>query len=183
MKGVFQIFMIFLISVGLYCCSSLQNGEVEYCKHVHRLQNEHAREMRTAGYSLRTTGGALCSDIEEIFVGFYSNKNPNISEARVDYVNGVERFLHRVNQDKSVRFYLHNYPFNIDHLDYSMSYRDVAVDYSDRGPIVFVFYCKGKIIYNVYDPTRTGMNPLKTVHRESYAEALRIVREAGLLTQ
>jgi hypothetical protein len=174
---LFSLF-IFLLCIITYCYAILHKENTDYCKLVQRLQNQHGREMQAEGYALEGTGGELCNDVEKIYVGFYSRKTLTIDEVRKDYVKGVERFLTRINGDESIRPYLHNYPFGVENLQYSMSFHESPVDASGKGPVVHAFSYRGNIYYSVYDPSLT---PLKTVHKEPYSEALRIIRESGLL--
>jgi hypothetical protein len=169
---------IFALCITAYCYSKIHDEKTDYCKLVTRLQNQHAQEMQSEGYVLERTGGELCNDVEKIYVGFYSRKALTIDEVRKDYVKGVERFLTRINNDEPIRPYLHTYPFGVENLKYIMSFNESPVDSSGKGPVVHAFSCRGNIYYSVYDPTLT---PLKTVHKEPYSEALRIVRESGLL--
>jgi hypothetical protein len=178
MKITIVSLIILVLSIATYCYSKVHEEEVDYCKQVIRLQNRHAHEMRVEGYSLGRIGGELCNDVEKIYIGFYSNKTPTVDEVREDFVKGVECFLKLINNDGIIKPYLHNYPFTIENLKYSLSFPDVPVDASGQGPVVHAFSYKGIIYYSVYDP---ALVPSRMVHEEPYSEALRIVREARLL--
>lgn len=155
--------------------------EPYYSRLASRLVKEHISEMQKEGFHAYMTGGGMMYDVEDISVGFESNRTPTLEEARVLYVRGVERLLNRVNQDLKIRPYLHNYPFTVADLTYMLEFSYVVVDVSGSGPIADVMCVKGKVCYSVYDPANSSTMPVRTIHRESYDEALRIVRESGAL--
>ncbi len=138
--------------------------------------------MQAEGFTVKMTGGGMMDDVDHISVGFNSNIVATIDEARTLYVHGVERLLARINNDLTIRPYLHNYPFAIDNL-YHMNFQRLPVDASGAGPIVFVFCGRGHVVFTVNDPAHKDTNPLQTAHSEPYTEALRIVREAGQLPE
>lgn len=107
-------------------------------------------------------------------------RTPTLEEARILYVKGVERLLKRVNQDPQIRPYLHNYPFTVSNLTYTMQFPYVAVDASGTGPIVDIMCVRGRVYYDVLEPNN-GRGDLRAMHIEPYADALRIVRESGAL--
>lgn len=181
MRILFCTLILFVFAITAYVYSVIQIDETSYSKLANRLQNQHAEEMRKKGYSVESMGGEFCTDVQSIYIGLHAKKQLTIDELRPLYVEGVERFLNLINNDEPIRPYLHDYPFSIHNLSYSMSFPWLPVEASGMGPIVFVFCCKGNIIYDVFDPSRIDTNQLRTVHKEPYSEALRIVREAGLL--
>ena len=152
-----------------------------YVKLADQLVKAHIAEMKKEGFRACMTGGGMMYDVEDISVGFDVQATPTIDEARVLFVRGVERLLRRVNEDSRIRPYLHNYPFTVANLTYNLSFPRVPVDPSRTGPIVYVVSINESISYAFYDPAVKKGNPLQNAHRESYADALRIVREAGAL--
>lgn len=152
-----------------------------YSKLANRLVKAHIAEMKKDGFRACMTGGGMMYDVENISVGFDVQATPTIDEARVLFVRGVERLLHRVNEDSRIRPYLHNYPFTVANLTYTLSFPRVPVDQSRTGPIVYVVSINENVSYAFYDPAVKKGNPLTTAQDESYADALRIVREAGAL--
>jgi hypothetical protein len=182
MKIALFALAIFTLCVTAYCYSKIHDEETDYCKLVQRLQSQHGREMEKQGYCLTMRGrGIPGGSIHALAVGFESKKTPTIVDARALYVPAAEHFLAIINQDMAIRPFLYRYPFTIDDLDYDMGFPHTPVDTSGVWPIAYVFCSKGTLYYSVYDPSIENDNPLKTVYKEPYSEALRIVREAGLL--
>ena len=155
--------------------------EPYYSKLADRLVKAHIAEMKKEGFHACMTGGGMMYDVKSISVGFDVQAAPTIEETRVMFVRGVERLLRRVNEDLRIRPYLHNYPFTVANLTYTLSFPRVAVDASGKGPVAHAFNVDNRISYSVYNPAVKKGNPLQNAHRESYDEALRIVREAGAL--
>ena len=152
-----------------------------YSKLAKQLVKAHIAEMQKEGFRACMTGGGMMHDVKNISVGFDVQATPTIDEVRVLFVRGVERLLRRVNEDSRIRPYLHNYPFTVANLTYDLSFPHVAVDASGNGPVAHAFNVGNTISYSVYNPAVKNSNPLQTAQDESYADALRIVREAGAL--
>jgi hypothetical protein len=182
MKIIFFVLIALVIGISIYGYTQSRAEEPERCKLARHVIHRHIREMQADDFMSTSTGGGFIDDINLIIVGFELNKIvPNIDEARWLYVHGVERLLAQINNDETIRPHLHRHPFTVDNLQYQMSFQELPVDASGLEPVVYVSVIKGDVFYRVYDPSRTDTNPLKTIHEEPYSEALRIVREAGLL--
>src|ERR1700738_1559305 len=175
-------YTLFCIVLGILFTLKLMSNETSYyIKLVDRITNELIQEMEKDGFFVKSYGGAMMNDVEEIILGFNSNKTPSVDEARVMYVSGIEKLLTQVNQNKEIRPYLHNYPFNVNNLAYRIGFKKIPMDSTGVAPIAFVFYTRNKIYYCMYDPAFKDTNPLQTVYKEPYEEALKIVRDSGAL--
>jgi hypothetical protein len=181
-RATLLILILCLFAAMVYSLSPSDDLEPCYCAFAHRLIDKHTREMEKNGYFLKMSGGGMPEgSIHMLAVGFGSKKTPTIEEARIMYVSAAEHFLAIINQDMVIRPYLYRYPFTIDDLDYDMGFPQIPVDRSCVWPIAYVFCSRGILYYEIFDPSIENDNPLRTVHKEPYSEALRIVREAGLV--
>lgn len=182
MKWMIISVVIIVIGVSIYGYAKTRYQEPYYITLANRLLDQHIREMQNDGYALKMRGGGFHQDVNMLAIGFYAKGTPTVEDARPLYVKAVERFLARVNNDADIHPYLHDYPFNADNLEYELNFRRLPVDASGVAPIVFVSVIKGNVLYRVDNPAYEDTNSLRTIHREPYTEALRIVREAGLLS-
>lgn len=174
--SIFIVMAAFILFCYYTYASSIDRyGDPEYCQLVDKLINLHVKEMKSVGCTVTASGGALNDGVNKIIVAFHCSKKPTVEEARLLYVNSVQQFLKQINNYSPIRPYLRNYPFDVKNLDYSISFEKVIVDETGMWPITFVFCIRDSIIYCVRDPTH-DLNPLKTVHEETFEAALRIVR-------
>lgn len=63
----------------------------------------------------------------------------NLEEARRLYVEVVEDFLNRINNNKEIRSYLHDYPFTIKNLDLMIHFSE---DTNDENSLMVLFNTK-----------------------------------------
>ena len=147
-----------------------------------RILNENSNEVKKK-YDLITygSGGAMMEDIEILDLRFNSVKKLTISEARKFYVNIIEELISKVNNDKKVRPYLHDYPFTRKNVDIMIvfynSHNYIKKNLVEENVALIGMTIKGHIIYKIYDHTKDEYHDLVTIHEESYEEALKIVQE------
>lgn len=178
MKSIYALVSL----VSLWCLTLLAYEDPIHVKFAHQVMCKHVQEMSKRGFSLVVIGGAMMDDISSLSFKFHSRTHSTIDEARIMYVNGMQRILAEVNRDEAIRLYLREHPFGIRNIRYGISFPDVPIDAAGQGPIVYMFGGReGEICYCRYDKSRESTNPLVIVHCEPYADALRIVREAGAL--
>ncbi len=109
----------------------------------------------------------------------------SLKEARSLLISVAESFLKEINSSEEVRPYLDFYPCTNDLIDITLYFRDENSIQLGQG-ISSVFFAHGKIEYERYDireyrSTYPSIGKNFTVHEETYAEALDIVRQQGTL--
>lgn len=149
--------------------------EPYYAKLAQKLRSQHILEMQQQGFKISLIGSAMLHDVEEICLGFELEAIPDIDESRALFVHSVEKLLDRINNDDVIQPYLHNRPFTIDNLDYSLGFTKSPPSQMRTESIAYVYCADGKIFYCVYDESRA--TKLRQVYCEPYEEALRIVQD------
>ncbi len=114
-------------------------------------------------------GGQLMYDVKKLFISFTCDETIAIKEARNLIVYSTQKFLFNINSNEQLRPYLHISPFHVKDIDLAISFDEIA-EKNDQ-TIDFVSIHNGQIIYDVSDEVEV----LKTIHKESYEEALKIV--------
>lgn len=158
--------------------------ESDYEKLIDRLGYHYIKDLKAQEeeFYLIGSGGKMMNDIQEVFFHFIQLKEVTVDQARALFVRITEDYLQRVNNDQSVRPYLHNYPFTRQNLDFQLGFwkkgsvhQDSSV-HQDNG-ITYIFNSKDdRLCYFAYD----GSN-LQLVYQEPYEEALEIVKASGQL--
>ena len=118
-------------------------------------------------------GGAFLYNVKNINISFASREMMDLGQARKLLISCSEELLRRINANDRIRPYLEHFPFSEKGIDLSISYFDSKLNHIQSKYIAGVFIINGNICYAVYDQEAST---LKTVHKESYQEALKIVR-------
>ena len=137
-----------------------------------KILNDVAAELRKR-YSLYLlgTGGSMMDEIKLLSLTFETLKKHNLEEARKLYVISFKVFLEKINQNKKIRNYLLNHPFNSKNIDLVIFFVDEKGDFYSP-PYISVIRNKGNIL--VYEIKNNGK--YETIHQETYEEALKIVQ-------
>lgn len=171
----------FLAACGLFfLCASFGYREPAYCKMVSRITKDYLKESAIPRRLLLTGyGGAMMKDVEEVFLTFLSFDALNVDKARILYVEMMEEYLKKINHHDKIRPYLHNFPFIIDNIKLDIGFEDCKRKITQDGHVAFIFMGRNHTIYyDAYDPETEEFYSL---HRESYEEALKIVKEHSKL--
>lgn len=92
----------------------------------------------------------------------------------------MNKYLNMVNDSAEIRPYLHNYPFTEQNIQVTIFvYLDSNFTKVEPGQVNTVSTVNGRVRFH----TRSAEDQYRreTLHEESYAEAVRIVREQGRL--
>jgi len=126
------------------------------------------------GLHLTGSGGAMMYDVKKVILNFLSFDTLTVDEARVLYVEMMEEFLCRVNQNEKIRPYLHNYPFEINNFDLTIGFENAQRKITGDGHVALMYIGRNnELSFRGYNPEAEEFYSL---HRESYAEALKIVK-------
>ncbi len=183
MNKVFIFFLFFLCPFFFYPKNSFGKSyqKSEHCKIIDRITYKYLKEyILPQGLDCICKGGSMMGDIQAVALGFVSYKALNVNEARKLYVNIVEEYLHRVNCNEEVRPYLHNYPFTINNLKFTIRFSHPNGKRIADGHVAYMSFIASRnlIFYRGYD---SNTDNFYLLHKESYEEALKIVQESSHL--
>ena len=181
-----KVFIFFLFFLGLFITPSTFAlnkipPEPYYCKIIDRITHKYLKEyIIPQGLDCICIGGSMMGDIQAVALGFVSYKALNVDEARKLYVNIVEEYLHRVNCNEEVHPYLHNYPFTINNLEFTIRFSHPNGKRIADGHVALMFFIENRnlLFYKGYD---SNTDNFYLLHKESYEEALKIVQESSHL--
>lgn len=173
---VVKMKFIFISSLVFFLCTSFYFTPA-HVKAAHRLMNSFDKKMKTQGFRLSASGGAMMNDIQKIDLDYEICRYLDVSEARLLFVKHAEALLSQINNDSNIRPYLHNYPFTSKNIFLTFSFCKTNGDLVDPPYIAYVAMqtSKNKVRYLVNDEEK---NKLKRVYEEPYDEALRIYKES-----
>ena len=128
---------------------------------------------KTYGLHLFGYGGAMMEDVKKFNFAFECTQHVDVAGAREIFVRNIENFLARVNSNPEIRPYLHDYPFTIDNLEFSIAFYDTKGNSAKPPFIAYVSIIRGSIYYCVHNPEK--ITKLENFYVEPYEEAVRIV--------
>lgn len=118
-------------------------------------------------------GGSMDEDVKSLFLGLTCNKEINLTDARKLIVTCAKEYMYEINNNKDLKPYLHNFPFNEQNIQLSIIFRTPSGIDNEIGRLSSVEIIKGKVIFSVNKTEYT----LETVLEESFEEAVRIVQK------
>ncbi|HEU64351.1 MAG TPA: hypothetical protein ENH96_03045 [Chlamydiae bacterium] len=145
-------------------------NEPKYVHLADNIINKTANELKNEKrLHLIGHGGSLMYDVKKLGISFVSIDEITIEEGRKLIQYCAQKFLSNINSNEQIRPYLNTVPFEAKDIDVAISFkeRDMGKNHS----IDFISMHYGKIVYDISDKEET----LKTVHEETYDEALKIV--------
>lgn len=163
---------------------NLFTNQPPYYKFENQIIEQHRKEtLKPMGLNYSIIGGENDDGIKIVHLGVSTNGPGSIEEGRRLIVFLVENLLWRYNTHQKIRPYLSNYPCTSNNIIYSIWYngpdKGFWVLQDKQHPekeIAHVKMYRGKIKYSV-NSTNAKIVPLRTVHTETYEEALKIVME------
>ncbi|PCI92160.1 hypothetical protein COB11_07875 [Candidatus Aerophobetes bacterium] len=118
-------------------------------------------------------GGAFLYNVKNINISFASREMMDLGQARKLLISCSEELLRRINANDRIRPYLEHFPFSEKGISLGTSYFDSKLNRVQPKYIARVCIIHGNIYYTIYDKEA---DTLKTIHEETYQEALNIVR-------
>jgi hypothetical protein len=168
MKFIF-IFLV-MIAMPFYAFSRSQHS-----KEADRVVNPFLKELETKRkIYVFGAGGGFMNDVEKINLSFCTKRIVDVEKARLLIVSITEELLKRINADKGIRPYLHNYPFTNKNLKITLHFED-----NNGNPILpphltYAGLMLGEIDYCFQNLKQ--LLALDDVHVETYEEALKIYK-------
>lgn len=144
---------ILVLKLLLIPSSFALSSEPIYCKISTQLINEISNHLATnCNLSYGGGGGQFLSQVNKIST-YYSTDIPfSLETARKLYLSTIQQILNAINNDKSIRPYLAEFPFSIERLGCTLSFRkrNINLDYISTS----VMHINGKIFYSTYNITK-----------------------------
>lgn len=168
MKGLF-------ISIfWLTFCSFIPIKNIEITDYVGKLSSEHGKLLKKKEFYLYGTGGSLLGGLVRVInLDFFLERKISLEKARGLYINSVEPMVAKVNEDKIIRIYLHDYPCTYKNIEVMLSFHDKKNKYYDDS-IALIYQVRGIIYYEGRD---NASNKFVEIYQEPYETALQIVRD------
>ncbi len=141
------VIAIFVLITGSNM-SAKETKSPAYLKYVDEIVVDFVNDMEKK-YKLHCygSGGSMPNDVEKIEVLFISYTKATINNAREMEVRAIQDLLQRINTHEKIRPYLREYPFCINRIDVSISFRTKTDDWPLDGSVASVFLAKNKIFY------------------------------------
>ena len=112
-------------------------------------------------------------DIQKINASYISLDRMTIEEARRLYIEVVEGYLCRYNQNEEIRPYLHNFPFTIENIHVMIGFENEQRHHMDQGFVALMFIGNNqRLLYRAYDHEKKKFIDL---YEEPYETARNIV--------
>ena len=176
------IIILFLVAFSFLFVQYLNTEkEPDYCKYVDQVTGAFKTSVKKK-YQLTATmqGGSFMDQIKTISIFFQtSNKEYSVTEARGLIVSCVEEYLERINGNEKVRPFLEHYPFKEGGVEFQITFYEKPLVRVKQEYICTVGIVNEKVYYYVYDHE---IEKSVIVYEEPYEEALKKVKDAGLLT-
>ena len=118
------------------------------------------------------------TNVKEVMLALEGFQALDVEQTRVLFVNCAEEMLKRYNQSEKIRPYLDHYPFDENDIELSISFNKKSGQEISNEYVAHVFLVNGNVCYSYYDFDKKR---LERRHKEPYQEALKKVKEAGLL--
>jgi hypothetical protein len=155
-------------------CTYSQFKEPEYVKISNCIVLQYSQELADQKkIFLDGSGGAMMDDIQRVTVSYISNAELSLEQARTLYINVMQEYLERYNANEKIRPYLHNFPFTAENIDLKLSFEKESGQRQCSGDVAFVFMVNNVIYYDSYNNEKSTFYSL---HKEAYADALKIVK-------
>lgn len=163
------------IAILLTLVPTLLFSKQEYIAMSHKISDkfvvEFSKYNKIHPYGL---GGGMMCDIDLVSMTFLGMQTLDVLQARRMFVDGMETLLSRYNSNLELRPYLHTFPCTTDLFDFDLMFEDSSGKFVPEKFVACVYCQRGKIYYK-YNDHKT--DELKLLHEETYADAVRIVKD------
>ncbi|MBS0628415.1 MAG: hypothetical protein JSS09_09425, partial [Verrucomicrobia bacterium] len=137
-------------------------------KTIEKLSQE--KQLRVIG-----TGGGMMGDIYKMSLSFQFFHQVNLEEARSLLVDVVDMYLKDINETKSIRPYLHNYPFTPKDIEIDIWIKNSDYSNVSHNQIDYIIATKGELHYHL--PLEAGTYKRRLFHKETYEEGVQILQK------
>lgn len=179
MNKYFSIILLIVFCTVIYVGCGNRYVPPRYIVIADEIKDEVEAKMieRYKKYQLAVTSdtGGMAGGVNLIGLSFRVTGPLSKEELRVVFVDSVEMFLTMLNENEEIRPFLKNYPYTIDGIDNTIFVFDKNGDKLFYPNISIVGNVRGKVKYVTND--KENQYKYKTEEKESYEEALKIVKE------
>lgn len=168
-----HVVIIAMITFLLGCSSSFGYQVPNYEKIADKLTEKTARKMQEQKHLyLVGTGGGMMDDIQAMHMSFHLYQEVDLKTARELLVYVVNEYLAKINNNKEIRPYLHDYPFTPKNVEiriwiYQPDGTSPALD-----KIYYISALEGILTYYLDLPETFSR---KAICKETYEEALQTI--------
>lgn len=163
-NNIYKFFCFFCL-IGNFLHSTFN-----YEKESDRILKNFIKDVRSSRLQPSGVGGGICGEINRVSVSLECYENLNLEQARNLYLTLYSKLLNSYNSNRQLRPYLHNYPFNSENIEISISFKKNNHKRVDSNFIAYTCCARGKIFYDFYDHEKRD---LVTLHSEEISEALK----------
>ena len=162
------LLIFFISSCGFYAPSRKEKiADAITAKVAKKIQEE-------TGLVLIGTGGGMVHQIRKLSMSFQSYDRLTIEQARELLIYCSELYLAEINDNEEIRCYLQNYPFKAKDVGIWIFIRESSEHPIPPGGLSIATAIEGSLDY---DTNQSDLPRLKTIHEETYEQALRILSE------
>lgn len=170
---------IILLIISIFIIVSCAKKNSKQSQIAHKIIDNFSVKMKKEHYlNLQGKGLGFSKGMNLFLVRYKIHKKINLEQARNLIVNCSQTLLAMINSNIELRPFLSNYPYNNNNLDIIITFYDELDERAAFPNLAFISVGEGKIYYDFYDTLKQDFVPS---HRESYEEALKIVRDKGNL--
>lgn len=165
--------MIFILLVVVGGCEKDSSSKRKNVPDIILVVEELAKNLtEEQGFYLEAISGRHFDDIENVYFDFTVEAKCNVSQVRKLYITVMDKILNRINSDKQLRPFLHEYPVTHEfvnlHLNFEEKGRPVPEEY-----VYMVSVANGTIFYTARNSIGGGR--FVDLHKEPFKEAWDIV--------
>ncbi|MFS8562832.1 MAG: hypothetical protein LVR00_00225 [Rhabdochlamydiaceae bacterium] len=124
-------------------------------------------------------GGKMMHDIQAMHMSFQFYEVVDIGTARQLLVDATQEYLLAINSSKEIRPYLHTYPFTVENVEIAIYFYNPDGSTVSTNKIEVGAVRQGKLVYYIDYPEK---HTIKSIHEETYEEALEIVNAEARLS-
>ena len=137
----------------------------------HQISNEMVKDKQL--YLIGVGGSSMLGiDYRMLSFSYYRDKELKIEEARKDMAEVICKYLKAINQEKELRPFLRNYPFDSSNIEITLFVHDKKGNKVPQGSLTLIEAVDGKISYYVA-PFEVKSEPIL---EETFEEALEKVQ-------
>src|SRR3990167_7317944 len=143
-----------------------------YLDMIQKINVQTAKEVKKElGLVAIGTGGALMYDVKMSAMSFQYYHEIDIEKGRELIVKVIEKYLKNINENKPIRPYLHQYPFEVDSIEIRMFISKPDGRDIPDGQLEYISCLHGIIEYNANGPKWKTI----TLKSETFNEAVELL--------
>jgi hypothetical protein len=167
-----KIFLILICNILLVSCLKKEDIRQKSDKIEHEILNKTIRQLKKEK-KLKFLGFGESGNVRlsMLSLSFSTDKSYEINNGRKMIIYCAETFLKNINSNEQMRPYLQNYPFNSKNIEIFLLL-NIKTKIPNKQELESIVLSHGYIRYEISDE----QDNLKTIHKETYEEALKIVQ-------